>query len=134
MSTAACGVSEHASGTAAGAVVLQPSGASSAAGAAAEATADGRRQPKDNLMDSIRKLKEQQAVIKAEKQRVAKELKNACKRRNRLKKRARQLTDVDLVEVLQMRKEMVVPSVDDKPTAVASTGDASPAADDDMRD
>jgi hypothetical protein len=85
-------------------------------------------------MDSIRKLKEQQAAIKAEKQRVAKELKNACKRRNRLKKRARQLTDVDLVEVLQMRKEMVVPSVDDKPTAVASTGDASPAADDDMRD
>jgi hypothetical protein len=42
--------------------------------------------------------------MREEKTRIQKELRNAERRKRRLKKRARQLTDEDLVEVLQMRK------------------------------
>ena len=54
-------------------------------------------------MTSIDRLKEEQAALRAEKKKVAKALKNAEKRRSRLKKKARQLSDTDLVAVLQIR-------------------------------
>ena len=54
-------------------------------------------------MNSIGRLKEEQAALRAEKKKVAKALKNAEKRRSRLKKKARQLSDGDLVAVLHMR-------------------------------
>ena len=57
----------------------------------------------DELLNSIGRLKEEQAALRAEKKKVGKALKNAEKRRSRLKKKARQLSDTDLVAVLQMR-------------------------------
>lgn len=95
--------------------------------AASDAGPGALAAPRDKavpLMESIRLLKEQQLRLKTEKQLVQKELKNACKRRNRLKKRARQLTDADLVEVLLMRKDAVPMSVDGEPTAAVG-GDAN---------
>jgi hypothetical protein len=48
-------------------------------------------------------LKGEQDNVRATRKRVAKELKNAQKRKQRLKKRAKQLSDTDLVSVLQLR-------------------------------
>ena len=72
------------------------------------------KQPK-NLLDHINTLKEEQAAIRARRQLVNKELKNAQKRKRRLKARVRQLTDKDLVDVLLMRGA-------DGPVAAASGG------------
>ena len=55
------------------------------------------------LLAGIARLKTEQAQLRAERKRVAKELKNAERRRTRLRKQARQLSDADLVAVLQMR-------------------------------
>jgi len=78
---------------------------------------------KESLMESIKRLKDEQAALKAAKKDLQKELKNACKRRNRLKKRARQLTDHDLVEVLRMRKEFSTMEVVAEPPAAAAASD-----------
>ena len=56
-----------------------------------------------DIFPAIQRLKEEQARLRAEKKRVAKELKNAEKRRSRLKRKAKQLTDGDLLAVLEMR-------------------------------
>jgi chromosome segregation ATPase len=71
-------------------------------------------------------LKDEQQKIKADKQRVAKELKNAQRRKNRLRKRARQLTDQDLVEVLRMRADDQPAIVDMLPGANDHAEDALP--------
>ena len=55
------------------------------------------------LEASIRRLKAEQKAMRESKTKINKDLKNAEKRRSRLKKRARQLSDADLVAVLQMR-------------------------------
>ena len=57
----------------------------------------------DELLNCISRLKEEQTTLRAERKKVAKALKNAEKRRSRLKKKARQLSDTDLVAVLHMR-------------------------------
>ena len=80
--------------------------------------------PKETLMESIKRLKDQQMAMKAAKMNLQKELKNACKRSKRLKKRARQLTDNDLVEVLRMRKDAVPMQVEAEPTAGAAPDEA----------
>ena len=78
------------------------------------------RSSQETLQESIKRLKEQQAAMKAAKKEVQRELRNATKRRHRLKKQARQLTDKDLVEVLQMRKEAIAADVVGEPTAAAA--------------
>lgn len=55
------------------------------------------------LLDSIERLKKQQRDMKAERKRLAAELRNAEKRRARLRKKAKQLSVEDLVDVLKMR-------------------------------
>ncbi len=92
--------------------------------------------PNVGLLESIRQLKEQQAAMKAARVKLTKDLRNACKRRNRLKKRARQLTDQDLVEVLQMRRDVVAAAGCGEPTAAAAGPGESdePAADAPMTD
>ena len=55
------------------------------------------------LLAGIAKLKAEQKALKAEKKRVAKELKNQEKKRARLKTKAKQLTDEDLLQVLNLR-------------------------------
>jgi hypothetical protein len=48
-------------------------------------------------------LKLEQDAVRLSRKKVAKELKNATKRKQRLKKRAKQLSDTDLLAVLQLR-------------------------------
>ena len=48
-------------------------------------------------------MKAEQKALRAERKRVARELKNMEKKKSRLKKRARQLSDADLLQVLAMR-------------------------------
>ena len=57
----------------------------------------------DELLNSIGRLKEEQTALRAERKIVAKALKNAEKRRSRVKEKARQLSDTDVVAVLHMR-------------------------------
>ena len=70
------------------------------------------------LLNAIADLKQQQATLGAQKKKVSKELRNAEKKKTRLKKKARQLSDKDLVTVLQMRQaQLEESSPDSKPTA-----------------
>ena len=93
--------------------------------------ADGR-DVKETLQQSIMRLKAEQAAAKSAKRAVAKSLRNAQKRASRLKKRARQLTDNDLVEVLKMREskpgEVMAPGADEATGASSASGSASSAA------
>jgi hypothetical protein len=57
----------------------------------------------EQLGESIARLKREQDDVRAKRKLVTKELKNAQKRKARLKKRAKQLSDTDLVSVLQLR-------------------------------
>ena len=72
-------------------------------------------------------MKDEQGKLKAEKAKVNKELKVMEKKRCRLKKRARQLSDGDLLEVLHMRKTSKEEKED---AAAAASGEprAAPAA------
>ncbi len=54
---------------------------------------------------AIGKLREEQAALKAQRKRVAKQLKNVQRQKKRLFANARQLSNKDLVSVLLMRKE-----------------------------
>ena len=73
---------------------------STAASIIAAAGVDG----KESLAQSIVRLKIEQQQGRASKKRLTRELHNAQRRASRLKKRARQLTDGDLVEVLKMHE------------------------------
>jgi len=56
-----------------------------------------------DILKSIADLRRQQQDLRAMKKQVAKKLKNEEKRRSRLRKKARALTDSDLVALLKMR-------------------------------
>jgi len=58
----------------------------------------------DPLTDKITSLRNQQLQQRKDRQAVAKSLRNAEKRKRRLKKRAKQLTDEGIVQVLMLRK------------------------------
>jgi len=58
------------------------------------------------LSRQIAELKVQHAQMLEQKKRLAKDIRNAERKRKRIKDRARQLTDDDLVAVLMMRKEI----------------------------
>ena len=85
------------------------------------------------LLQSITRLKAEQKAMREAKKNVTKSLRNAEKRRARLKKRARQLSDVDLVAVLQMRG---VSGSSSSSTPSSASGTPAPATaavtDDDM--
>lgn len=55
------------------------------------------------LVPEIARLKQEQQQLRDQRKKLAKELKNAEKKRSRLKKRAKQLTDSDLVAVMLLR-------------------------------
>ena len=59
--------------------------------------------------------------MRTERKKVAKDLRNAEKKRSRLKKRARQLSDADLVTVLQIRKSMTAGKTSDVQTKDVET-------------
>ena len=123
-SAAAASAAEGAAGTAPLVVPrMLAAGSASADIPGGVGAALGRHPPEETLLDSIKRLQVQQAAMKAAKVDIQRQLKNATKRRNRLKKNARQLTDKDLVEVIQMRKESIPAVVDSEPTAAAALND-----------
>ena len=72
-----------------------------------EPTARPRRSavadPGKDLLDEITALKEEQKKAKDAKMAITKELRNANRRRQRLKKRAKALSDTDLLAVISLR-------------------------------
>ena len=72
-----------------------------------EPTARPRRSavadPGKDLLDEIMALKDQQRRAKEAKKAITKELRNAHRRRQRLKKRAKALSDADLLAVISLR-------------------------------
>ena len=123
-SAAAAAAAEGAAGAAPLVVPRMLAAGSAAADMAGDAgDALGRHPAQETLLESIKRLKDQQAAMKAAKVDVQRQLKNATKRRQRLKKQARQLTDKDLVEVLQMRKESIPAVGDGEPTAAAAVNE-----------
>ena len=58
----------------------------------------------DPLTDKITSLRNQQLQQRKDRQAVAKSLRNAEKRKRRLQKRAKQLTDEDLMQVMMLRQ------------------------------
>ena len=116
--------SESAVSTPAGAVP----GTSSQAGPAGLASAIvtiSDALPEDALSASIHKLKAKQNELRAQKQKLAKDLRNAERRKKRLRSRARQLTDEDLVQVLMLRKQQRGDRLGTDTSADASTGSSS---------
>lgn len=117
----------------------EPSGASSAAAACADAghaaaaaavgseiaVASLTPTAGEGLSLAIQRMKKEQMDLRRERKRVAKELRNAQKRASRLKKRARQLTDGDLLEVLRMRGDAAAAS---GTTSAPDTPQAEPNA------
>ena len=69
--------------------------------AAAPGTSSGPHY--SSLLAGINRLKDEQKALKAERKRVAKELNNQEKKRSRLRSKAKQLTDEDLLVVLNLR-------------------------------
>lgn len=61
--------------------------------------------PEDPMRASILALKQQQSRLREEKLQLAKQIRNTRKRQQRLKVKAREMSDEDLVAVLMMRKE-----------------------------
>ena len=80
------------------------------------------------ILQNIARLKKEQADIRAQRAQVAKELKNAEKKRSRLKKKAKLLSDKDLLDVLHLR---TVEKADRQTAAPAedkdTSADAAPA-------
>ena len=76
------------------------------------------------LLAMIGRLKDEQAGLRAQRKKVQLDLKKAERRRSRLKNKARQLTDTDLLTVLQMResKKTEDQTGNDKKATVPSKG------------
>ena len=81
--------------------------------------------PEDPLMLQIQRMKEEQARVRAEKKAISKSIRNATKKAQRLRKRARLMTDDDLVAVLFQRKTAASKQAEqqakeDEPDAISS--------------
>ena len=55
------------------------------------------------ILAKVEKLKKEQATMRAARVKLTAELRNANKQKSRLKKRAKLLTDTDLLEVIHLR-------------------------------
>ncbi len=76
-----------------------------------------------DILGNIKALREQQQGLRDERKKVTKLLRNEEKRRQRLRKRARQLSDGDLVALLKMRsdsKTEAAPAAVEQPAAAAA--------------
>ena len=97
--------------------------ASSEASASSSSTGGVPESQTADILGNIQKLKGQQKALKDQRKKIASQLRNEEKRRNRIRKRARQLSDTDLVALLKMRA--------DAPTAAsassAPTGTSEPS-------
>lgn len=81
------------------------------------------------LLAQIQKLKQDQADARKVRQKIAKDLRNAQRRKRRLKTRARMLTNDDLVAVLLMRQESGAAEDAEEPAPEPFAGPAEPRED-----
>lgn len=88
---------------AASAAPASPMPATSESSSAGESSSSVINQQSD-LLQKIKDLVDTQKALKDQKKKCALEMKNAMKRKKRLQDKASQLSDLDLVEVLRMRK------------------------------
>ena len=70
---------------------------------ATESKEDAEAGTSESLLQHIASLKQQQDAARKERKKLARDLKKAQRKRRRLKARARQLSNADLMEVLSMR-------------------------------
>lgn len=89
-----------------------------------EALMDGR----GGLLAQIDALKREQAEARRVRQKIARDLRNAQRRKRRLKTKARMLTNDDLVAVLLMRREPVPESGGEAAEPFAAALDAGETA------
>lgn len=102
-----------------------PAGTPSVVAGTPGATSASSGTPRADLLESIERLKQEQRDLKAQRKRVVKDLKNAERKRKRLRQRARQLSDTDLIEVIQMRQASAS-STDPAPTSDEKDGKKAP--------
>ena len=95
---AACAAASSGHGAAEGAVIV-------AEGLTRKRTLEVDMPAMDTLESRISDLRTEQQAMKARKKEIGKALKNFERRKTRLRQRARQLTDQDLVAVLMMRRD-----------------------------
>lgn len=81
--------------------------------------------PADSLDTRINAMKAEQNDLAARRKQVRKELKNAERKRQRLKKRARNLSDADLEELISMRKAKTSASSAEPTSGSSSAGSAA---------
>ena len=94
------------SGSAAPSVRGSSSGPDKEAVSSPPSSKSGPTVGEDDLLTKIKALKEEQSTLRNQKKAVAKDLRNIERRRKRLKKKAKQLSDADLVAVMRMRQAM----------------------------
>ena len=93
-----------------------PVAGSTAAAAAASGPADSSTGPgnaalrAEDILGCIRMLKEQHSQLREQRKVVNKQLRNQSKRVSRIRKRARLLSDADLVALLRMRHDQPTPN------------------------
>jgi hypothetical protein len=75
--------------------------------------------------DIIQQLREQAAALKQQRKLLNKELKNASRKRQRLRERARNLSNEDLVKVLAEREAVAQAKAKPKPKAAAKRPSAA---------
>ena len=108
-------------------------GSSGDGGPALGAIAGGKEK---NILTEIQALKAEQKLAREAKLKITKELRNAEKRRQRLKKRAKQLSDSDLLAVMTLRsaeqgmrkKETGEPTAATAAAEQSDTGTATPTS------
>ena len=86
-------------------IAVADAGASAAVKIVDPALMEAAKKTGHDILKSIADLRHQQQDLRAMKKQVTKKLKNEEKRRSRLRKKARALTDSDLVALLKMRGE-----------------------------
>ena len=84
--------------------------------------------PADPVRVSIENLRVEQAKCKARKKEISKLMKNEKRKQARLRKRARQMTDEDLVSVLMMRKQRALNKNEADSSVPSSTSASSCSA------
>ena len=84
----------------------------------------------DELTEQILRLQKDQKVMRANKQRLQADLRNAKRKKSRLTKRAKLLTDSDLFQIMQMReaKKKEDPAAPSKEDAKEGKAQVSSAA------
>ena len=81
--------------------------------------------PTDALTSSIQALKAKQKELRETKVKLAKDLRNQERRRKRLRTRARQLTDEDLLQVMMLRKSQQEEQETKRSRSASSSGGAA---------